>query len=439
MAIQTELLRNHSRPNPDGGYVLIPAMHLLSAYTAHREDFIRLVDLRIWLACHELVARRCGARKGCPARYTTRELAAILKTPHESRVTASVKRLVRGGLLSWSASKVEFPEWNGAGIPEAVSRLRRVAALVANHRRRVPVPRRLIVWLAREGSGAIIATAFGHLLRCLYFRGGACAPSGLCKASWVAEVFDVHPRTVKTARRALVENGWLRTMATPQWVRNRWGQRFAVNLEWRATSASTRVAETPPQRGRSTPCSPPPESHRELSSRRLEHQEPAQRGPTGACARQRTPAPPTIRHVVAEDLRCPERLDALFAQAHRDGLVSASELDRQRVFAAAGRALRVGATNPAGLFVWLVRERRWDHLCVADEEHAKPAARKPGQSLTRARFFRELRPTGGGALVRLGETVGDVLRHLGAGPVTTIPRATVQNAGRRADLGIARR
>jgi len=375
------------------------------------------VDLRIWLACHELVARRCGVQKGAPVRYTTRELAAILKNSHESRVAAGVKRLVRAGLLSWSASKVGFPEWSGAGIPEAASRLSRVASLVANHRRRVPVPRRLIVWLAREGTRAVIATAFGHLLRCLYFRGGACAPSGMCKASWVAEVFDVHHRTVKTARRALVENGWLRPMATPQWVRNRWGQRFAVNLEWSATPAGGWVAETPPRRGRSTPCSPPPESHRELSSRRLKHQEPRPRGRTGACARQRTLAPPTIRHVVAEDLRYPERLDALFAQAHREGLVSASEGDRQRVFVAAGRALRVGATNPAGLFVWLVRERRWDHLCVADEEHARVVVRKPRQSLARARFFRELHRTGAGALVRLSETVGDVLRHLGAGPV----------------------
>jgi hypothetical protein len=423
-----ESLRDHSRRKPDGGYVLIPAMRLLSAYTAHREDFIRLVDLRIWLACHELVARRCGARKGCPVRYTTRELAAILNSPHESRVSAGVKRLGRAGLLSWSASKVGFPEWNGAGIPEVASRLRHAASLVANHRRRVPVPRRLIVWLAREGTGAMIATAFGHLLRCLYFRGGACAPSGLCKASWVADVFGVHPRTVKTARRALVENGWLRTLATPQWVRNRWGQRFTVNLEWRATPAGERVAKAPPRRGRSTPCSPPPESHRELSSRRLKHQDPAPRGRAGAYARPQTLAPPTIRHVVAEDLRCPKRLDALFAQAHRAGFVGVSECDRQRVFAAAGRALRVGATNPAGLFVWLVRERRWDHLCVADEEHARSAARRPGQSLSSARYFRELHPTGRGALVRLGETVGDVLRHLGAGPVTTIPCVTAQDA-----------
>lgn len=404
MPFQTQLLHHPSKPKPDGGYVLIPAMRLLGAYTAHREDFIRLVDLRIWLACHELVARRCGVQKGAPVRYTTRELAAILKTPHESRVSASVKRLVRAGLLSWSASKVEFPEWNGAGIPGAVSRLRRVASLVANHRRRVPVPRRLIVWLAREGTGAIIATTFGHLLRCLYFRGGECAPTGMCKASWVAEVFGVHPRTVKSARSALVENGWLRTMATPQWVRNRWGQRFAVNLEWCATSARERVAKTPPQRGRSTPYSPPPESHRELSSRRLKHQEPASRGRAGACARQRTLGPPTIRHVIAEDLRCPDRLDALFAQAHRAGLVTASECDRQRVFTAAGRALRVGAPNPAGLFVWLVRERRWSLLAHADEELGRRLGRGSGE---------RDRPREGG-LRHVREALGGALRMLSA-------------------------
>ncbi len=403
MEIQTESLRNRTRPKPEGGYVLIPAMRLLSAYMAHREDFIRLVDLRIWLACHELVARRCGARKGCPLHYTTRELAAILKTPHESRIAAGVKRLVRAGLLSWSASKVEFPEWNGAGIPEATSRLRGAASLVANHRRRVPVPRRLIVWLAREGTGAMIATVFGHLLRCLYFRGGACAPSGMCKGSWVAQVFGAHPRTVKRARAELVALGWLVPAATSQWARNRWGQRFAVNLEWSPSGDSTAAPRTPPRSRRLRLPSPPPESHRELSSRRLKHQEPAPRGPVGACAGHQGLTPPTLRRVLAADLHDPRRLQSLFADAVRSGFVTASECDRQRVFTAAGRALRVGASNPPGLFAWLVRGQRWSMLTLADEDRGRglarhDAERAPGEGLRRA-----------------GEALGDVLRRCGPG------------------------
>ena len=72
----------------------------------------------------------------------------------------------------------------------------------------------------------------GHLLRCLYYREQRCHSGGWCKASWIAEVFGIHLRSVKAARKHLVEIGWLRTFHTPQRVGNRWGTYTLISLSW---------------------------------------------------------------------------------------------------------------------------------------------------------------------------------------------------------------
>jgi hypothetical protein len=66
--------------------------------------------------------------------------------------------------------------------------------------RRIPVPRRLVRFLAKGCSRVALATMLGHLFRCLYYRQGHYRAEGLSKASWIAEVFGVSLRAVKTAR-----------------------------------------------------------------------------------------------------------------------------------------------------------------------------------------------------------------------------------------------
>src|SRR4030095_10671096 len=96
-----------------------------------------------------------------------------------------------------------------------------------------PCPRRPLRFRA-GGCGAVVtAPILGHLFRCLYYRQGECRPTGLCKASWIAQVFGISLRSVKAARKYLVEDiQLLLPVEVPHWVRNRYGQKITLNLHW---------------------------------------------------------------------------------------------------------------------------------------------------------------------------------------------------------------
>jgi hypothetical protein len=78
---------------------------------------------------------------------------------------------------------------------------------------------------------------------------------------------------------------------------------------------------------------------------------------------------PDLRNVVTEDLSDTGRLLELYAQAVKLGLVAASEWGRLRFVAAAEHARAIGARNPCGLFVRLVRSG-WLHFAGPDDETA---------------------------------------------------------------------
>jgi hypothetical protein len=57
----------------------------------------------------------------------------------------------------------------------------------------------------------------------------------------------------------------------------------------------------------------------------------------------------------------------------RAGLVRRCEADALNLASAAARALRVGRSNPAGLFASIVRARAWHLATLADEDRARRA------------------------------------------------------------------
>jgi hypothetical protein len=79
---------------------------------------------------------------------------------------------------------------------------------------------------------------------------------------------------------------------------------------------------------------------------------------------------PRLEDVRVEDLKDTARLLDLLGQAVARGLVSGSEADRLRFVGAAEHALEIGKENPAGLFVYLVREKLWRYLTQDDEDGA---------------------------------------------------------------------
>mgnify|MGYP001566672779 CR=1 FL=1 len=337
---------------PDGGFVFIPAAAILALWQGYRHENLELLDVRVGLATFEAAMRLRFPHTRAQPEVRTDQLQCLTGATDRRRITAALRRLESHGLpaSALSARRPDVRPFVALLSPDTRS-------VVRNHRRRVPVPRRLLVYLARCSRPAVVAVALAHLLRGLYFREGKCVAGGTCKASWVASVFGLDLRTVKAAKAELVRLGWLEPQPTPQHLLNRFGPRFLLRMNWRW------VRQTPPRTGDCARQSPPPEKNWNLSLRRLGNQK---RVRTGAWT-----AKPTFLRVQPDDLRDPSRLDALYRDAATRGLLRVSESTRLAFFAAAEHAIADGITNVPGLLVAIVRRGLWRNITQADEERAR--------------------------------------------------------------------
>jgi hypothetical protein len=81
--------------------------------------------------------------------------------------------------------------------------------------------------------------------------------------------------------------------------------------------------------------------------------------------------PPTLRHIIPDDLQDTARLLTLFAQAQGQGLIGKSDSDRLTFLALAEHAKIVGSQNPCGLFAALVQRQHWHFVTDSDEDVAQ--------------------------------------------------------------------
>lgn len=349
---------------PAGGSCFISSTSLLAAWEAYHGEKIRLVDLRVWFGCFELVARRCGLQNGRYAQYSFDELERVVG---DRRAAGAVRRLERQGFLRWRSDGIDLTMAEPDGAAGGVLR-----------RRPVPVPRRLIRCIARGTSRAMLATILGHLLTCLWYRQGQCVSGGRCKASWIARHFGVDLRNVKAARQRLLALGWLESVPSDQLTLNRWG----LGIVWTMGFHVKHNASSPPAVANAQ-RTPPPLLEKELSSRAEQR--------TGACRiSDRTGSengralsalrPPTLRDVRPADLSDDARLARLLEQAMARGWVNGSECDRLRVYGAAEHARACGQSNPPGLFVWMLKHQRWDFISQQDEDRARMRLHREGSA-----------------------------------------------------------
>jgi hypothetical protein len=389
---------------PRGGFVFLTVQQLCLLWWAYRTRLIQLRDFRVWFAAQEMTARRCQIDAGQVPACTPRELHRLVGGVGGEHLRASLRRLKTTGLLTWSSTTLTF-----ATSPTDLRGVHDLAAFhtmynaIPNHRRRVPVPRQAIRLIAGGCRTTVIATMLGHLLRCLYYRDRRCISGGWCKASWIADVFRVDRRNVKAARKHLVSIGWLEILDTPPALCNRWGCYTRIRLSWTraameqaaSDAARTPASASPPPPAFSTTASPPPNKEYREPLQELQHQQPAPHadiapalplfpptapgfdGPSAGVTKhaqehpkQTTTVPPTLRHIVPDDLQDTARLLALFEQAQRHGLIGHSESDRLTFLGLAEHARVVGTHNPCGLFAALIRRQRWHYVTDSDEDAA---------------------------------------------------------------------
>jgi hypothetical protein len=362
---------------PFGGFLFVTVTQLSMAWWAYRQRHIQLKDLRVWFGALELVARRCGLKDKQEACYGTKELRTLVAG--RGREESSIRRLEAVGLLRWSEKKITFAEEVSDLHIEDVSTLHEMLSKIQNHRRKVPVPRQVVRFIASPSKRCVIATLLGHLMRCLYYRAGECRSGGFCKASWVAEVFAIDLRNVKASRKFLAESlGLLEYVPVPPSLRNRYGQKVIINLSWNGAAVDKSDEERsglPPLETKTNTGLPPLKGHKK-PLRECQHQKPANGGRDAGVFEGKREGEPTLTHVVPDDLRDTARLLTLFEEAQAQGIIGGSESERLTFVATAERARVRGVENPEGLFAELVRRRLWHFITQDDEDRAQTRLRE---------------------------------------------------------------
>jgi hypothetical protein len=332
-------------PKPAGGFVLLHHDRVLAVWDALLEQKLQLRDVRVWLACHELKARRCQTGENRKPEYCLDELHSLVGGTGGQHLRASMQRLKKSGLLLYSPQELSTSPGN------------------AQKGRLIPMPRRVLRMLSKARGRAFIAAVLGHAMRCLFYRRGICRSGGWCKASWIAETFGVAIRAVKEARQKLVGMGLIELLEADQLRLNRMGKPLVIRLAWGGESA--------PRAAQSTTESAPLTKHKKLSYRRSEHQKPARPADAAGVCKQTNE--PDLNNIIKADLEDPWRLATLFKQARLRGWVRKTHHDILNVFAAAQHALRIGVSNPCGLFVYIIRRGYWDVISQADEDAGRRA------------------------------------------------------------------
>lgn len=236
---------------PEGGFVFLPVAQLCAVWCAYSHGLLHWLDVRVWCALHELVARRCQCRPGTTPYYTHAELVPLIGG-HRG-LAAALQRLTTIELVTWQRNAIGF------GLPQMSAPVQvEIDTMLARLPRRrcdLPVPRRVLRFLAGGGRRSVFATLLGHLLTCLTYGHGQCRSGGYCTAAWIATTFGISLRSVKAARRHLVAIDVVRVVPTSCLVRNRHGAKMLVNMQWSGptlTRASLRTLHTDEEEKRST-------------------------------------------------------------------------------------------------------------------------------------------------------------------------------------------
>jgi len=192
--------------------------------------------LRGYLASREMSERRCELEPGTRVHYRARELQELLgPAVRLSQATTVIEALEASGLVVWTEPAIRMipqpTDLHGLD-PSAYAAMR---AHVHPLLYRVPVPRRILRYLAREGSPGLIATTLGVVLRCLryYRKDKECRSGGTLSAAWLADCFGLAERTAYRGLATLEALGWLATVPPPPEIR-------CPDGPWRGSPPATR-------------------------------------------------------------------------------------------------------------------------------------------------------------------------------------------------------
>ena len=365
------------------GYKTVTPIQIANCLAAHEREELPLRGVRVFFACHAMVAVREAAtrsakRKGRKPSLTPRFLVSELCNLtglSQSAVKGELKRLRRLSLIAFGETEINS---NKALIDAATPMCSELSGK-RSPKRPIPVPRAVLRFLAASNRGAISKTLLAYVVRGLTLdaKSGEVRGAGTVKASWIAKTFALSARSVKAARKELISLGFIsKDTGSFQRKLNRDGAYFRIDLSWTEPrsvkadeGASPRIS---PRRTETHPVFAPPYKDRKTSyeSKTQKTQSRALKLP-GVC--KANPEKPTLRDVKPDDLKRYSRLRLLFEEAVSRKWIQDTEPSFLNWVAAAVRAQTVQARCPVRLFITIVKQRRWELITQAQEDRARAA------------------------------------------------------------------
>ena len=388
------------------GYKTVTPIQLCNILSAYDEKLISLIALRVYFGCLELIAIREAASRSSKkkfkrgeqkVRFQKKELLRLVSDVSDKSISRALKELTKAGLLSFSESEILITE---TVLPFAKTILEYVLS-GRKATRPIPVARKILQYLSQSKKPALTKTIVAYLLRGLTLdrKTGEVRGKGTVKISWICEAFNISDRAAKTARAELIKIGWIsKDENSFQRKLNRDGAYFVININWNRrvlhseepkrrdtqkshsvvvpvdNSAASSLEFSPLTPQKSAQFSPPIE--RLKTSYEYKNQKTQRTEPAGVCKTKKTGEnKPRIYDVTPEDLGSFSRVEELFFQAAKRGLIEPTEAGAVNFLAAAVRAKTVSGDAPR-VFMGIVRGKLWKNITQADEDRALAALRR---------------------------------------------------------------
>jgi len=316
--------------------------------------------LRAYLAAHEVATRR-KITEWKAGHQKAEEYAQIADLPVISTKQA-LKQLQKTGLLSINKERIHFLEEYSTKVRAAANALsnKQENADSKAAERPVPIPRPILIALARENSPKRVLAVLGHLIRALFKKCRREAGRGFVKSDLICQIFNISQATVSQARRWMIEKGMIQVLEQSQQMKNRFGLLFQVNLNWKAAKkGAEKTGPTPSKTGQKNS----PYINNQLLRSNNNQQKTGVQGPN-------------LKRFTSEDLKRVRSVLELYKQAVFAGWLHESRANQQNCVAAAVRALSCGAKNPMGVFISILKNQLWSHITQAQEDRANAALKR---------------------------------------------------------------
>ncbi|MBW4422801.1 MAG: hypothetical protein KME13_27090 [Myxacorys californica WJT36-NPBG1] len=318
--------------------------------------------------------KRSKNEKPSPVYFRIDEIRQRIGTQSERLIRADLKQLETNGLLSFSEDAITI-----ASVPLTFTQ-RLLERLGQSMRRLIPVPRRMLEFLAQCPCPSLLRGILVYLLRGLSIRQGAINTCGSVKSSWVAQVADISLRAAKSVRARLIQMGWLsKDVGSTQRKLNSTGAYFRINTTWKPIAPEGLKSmnnvihsdrEFAPLPCKKTCEFAPPIEDLKTSNKNLKDQKLLK--PSGVY--QQAESKPTLCNVRTLDLREFYRCEALYWQAVKARWIDHSEANVLNWISAAVRA-REAASKAGGdavrIFVAIVRRKLWNTITGVQEDYAR--------------------------------------------------------------------